>query len=185
MKLIIFRHGQTDATKEKVLHSRTDTLLNEEGALQAKNLGEMLIASGVRFSAVFASPLHRALKTAEIVAEPHNIEVLIRDELIEANLGEAEHVSYDEFFSKYHGAYHLPEDVGEEHPDFYDSKIPGGESRREVLERWNTFIDSIKGLPLEVVGVGTHYCVMFALYYHYFKKHPWEFKNCDYFEVEI
>lgn len=71
MKIFLIRHGETDWNLQGRFQGREDIALNEKGILQAKLCGIAL--KGETFKAVITSPLGRAKRTAEIVAE--NIEV--------------------------------------------------------------------------------------------------------------
>ena len=81
----VFRHGETDYNVEKRLQGWKDIPLNDTGIAQATELAKGL--SNLHFDYIYSSPLLRALKTAEIVAAPHNARVIIDDGLKEWNLG--------------------------------------------------------------------------------------------------
>ena len=66
--IYIIRHGQTELNNAQVLQGRSDQPLNEKGIIQAKEASVMLRRHGIHFDYVFASPLIRAVQTAEIVA---------------------------------------------------------------------------------------------------------------------
>lgn len=66
MAVYLVRHGETDWNIEKRFQGQRDIPLNERGLAQAMASGQAL--SGLRFGAVFSSPLHRASRTAEIIA---------------------------------------------------------------------------------------------------------------------
>ena len=80
--LYFLRHGQTDNNKEGRMQGRVDIPLNAAGRAQAQAAAKML--ADVRFDAVYASPLGRAVETAALVAgisprqvkeEPRAIEI--------------------------------------------------------------------------------------------------------------
>ncbi len=66
--IYILRHGQTAHNRAQLLQGRSDLPLNEEGRRQAAAVGAFFRASGVRFDAVYASPLRRAVETARLAA---------------------------------------------------------------------------------------------------------------------
>lgn len=62
--------------------------LTELGRKQARDQGENIVAKGLVFDAVFASPLDRALETAKIISEVIGApEPLVHDDLIERDFG--------------------------------------------------------------------------------------------------
>lgn len=85
LKLLIVRHGKTDWNTEKRAAGLSDVKLNEEGINQAKVLQEKL--KDTHIDVIISSPLNRAVKTAEIINESHNLEIVIDEEAIERNLG--------------------------------------------------------------------------------------------------
>jgi len=66
-QICVTRHGETDWNTAGILQGWLDTALNEHGRRQARELAEAFADSG--FSSVWTSPLSRALKTAEIIAD--------------------------------------------------------------------------------------------------------------------
>lgn len=85
-RLLLIRHGANDAHKEGVLIGWTPGVhLNQEGRAQAEALARRL--APVEIAAMYASPLERTLETAEIVAAPHDLPVVVREDLGEVRLG--------------------------------------------------------------------------------------------------
>jgi probable phosphoglycerate mutase len=64
--LCITRHGETDWNQQGILQGWTDVTLNELGRRQARDMAAEF--GGAGFSALWSSPLLRALETAEIIA---------------------------------------------------------------------------------------------------------------------
>ena len=60
MEIWITRHGQTNLNKAHLMQGLTDEPLNETGILQAQEARERI--GEVRFDAVYASPLQRAVR---------------------------------------------------------------------------------------------------------------------------
>jgi uncharacterized phosphatase len=73
--LALIRHGQTDLNLQGRLQGSSDWPLNETGVAQAHAAVEVLRATGTAWSLVVSSPLQRARRTAEIVAEGLGVEL--------------------------------------------------------------------------------------------------------------
>jgi probable phosphoglycerate mutase len=82
------RHGETDWNAKGLSQGRTDIPLNAIGLLQARRAAAALLDRGI--TAIVASPLVRALKTAEIVGEALQLPVSTDPDLQETNFGEQE-----------------------------------------------------------------------------------------------
>ncbi len=92
--LYLVRHGETDWNKERRFQGHKDIPLNEKGICQAERLANWL--KDHSFGAIYSSDLIRAVKTAEILAVPHGLEVLQRKELRERNMGDWEGIHIEE-----------------------------------------------------------------------------------------
>ncbi len=77
MKVCLIRHGETDWTKARRLQGREDIPLNDEGIVQARAAGAFLARES--WDRVIASPLSRALQTAEIIAQALHIHTVETD----------------------------------------------------------------------------------------------------------
>lgn len=67
MKLYLVRHGQTDWNIKKQSQGVADIELNATGIAQAEALRDQIVAENLQFDYIYASPLRRAKKTAEII----------------------------------------------------------------------------------------------------------------------
>jgi broad specificity phosphatase PhoE len=83
--ILLARHGETDWNREGRWQGWADPPLNDTGRKQARALAEEL--RGTPFDAVYASDLRRARETAEIVAAPHGVPVVVDPELREIDIG--------------------------------------------------------------------------------------------------
>lgn len=126
-EIVLVRHGETEWNVEEVFRGRTDVELNETGIKQAKLLAQSL--SETRIEAVYASPLKRARKTAEIISGHHHLDVKIAPELIDMDFGPWQGLSRHEVSQKYPALY----TEWANHPD--KVKLPSGETLDDVRER--------------------------------------------------
>ncbi len=91
MRILLLRHGQSEANKENIIQGHLDSTLSDLGREQAKSVGEKLLESKIVFDAVYASDLSRATETAKIVTKILGIKNIVFDErLREFSLGDYE-----------------------------------------------------------------------------------------------
>lgn len=97
MRLLLTRHGQTDWNVQGKAQGRTDTNLNETGIEQAKMLAEKLMDYNI--DVIISSPLKRARKTAEIIANGRKIPTLCDEDIVERSFGkyEGQQLKHDDF----------------------------------------------------------------------------------------
>jgi len=124
MRTLLVRHGQTDWNRNRIFRGRADVPLNEEGRAEADAIGRAL--EGVRIDKVYASPLSRAIETAQRAS---------------GRRPELEGGFADIHYGEWQG---LPEEaVKERYPEAYRTwhaspqraRIPGGETLDEVRVR--------------------------------------------------
>jgi len=95
MKLILIRHGQSEADLTGVIECNADFNLTEKGREQAAKLVEILVKYSP-FDAIYSSPLKRAYNTAEIIAGKFNMTVVTDKRLSERNVGKMAGMSREE-----------------------------------------------------------------------------------------
>jgi broad specificity phosphatase PhoE len=143
--LHLIRHGETAWNAERRFQGQSDIPLSERGREQAEELADML--AGRRIGAVYSSDLSRALETARPLAERLGLEVVVDPRLRERHFGWAEGRTDDEVDSRYPSAWWA-------NPD---SRMPGGESRRDVWTRVAEFLDELLGdPPADEIALVTH-----------------------------
>ena len=157
--LVLVRHGQTDWNVNGRYMGWTDEGLNAEGLRQAGMLAQRLERWPI--SAVYSSPLKRAFRTAEIVAEPHSLPIQSVEDLGEMRIGAWEGMYVGEIAGRY------PELWKTWRTSPGDFRMPGGESLGEVRERavraFNRMTDSSEG---KMVLAVTHDVVVRLLAAH-------------------
>ena len=182
MRLIIFRHGETDGNVKNIVQGAgVDCPLNEHGKRQAAVLRDELAAKDL--PVIYCSRMCRAHETAEIVALSNNAPVIELDGLEEVHYGIAEGMPSEKAHVEFAAVFEAINDKN--NPQRFDVAIPGAETVRESTERGLKALARIKEIcPYEMAGVATHGALMFNLYYHFFKLER-RFANCEYFELEI
>ena len=146
-RLILARHGQTNANVTKALDSRPPGApLNELGLVQAATLGERL--AGERVGAVHASTATRAQQTAAPVAAAHGLEVQVVEGVHEVFCGDLEGRADEEARRRFDETYHAWWNGD------LDAHLPGGESANDLRARYVPVVEAITdGAPDTVVLV--------------------------------
>lgn len=148
-KVILVRHGQTLWNLEMKYQGHCDIALTEKGLKQAELAANSL--ANEEISAIYASDLDRALKTAESIAQKHKLQVVAIPGLREIHFGQWEGLTYDTINSEW------SETMAKlfTHPD--EIQIPGGETFREVKERATSALSKlIEKHPNETIVVVSH-----------------------------
>ena len=130
MKLLIVRHGKTNWNTEKKAAGLTNVDLNEEGIKQAEELRDKLKETHI--DVIISSPLMRAVKTATIINEYHNLDIIIDGGATERNLG------------IYEGQPNEQEIFNEIRYYTKNVAVEGGEDCKTYTKKVFDFIDRIK-----------------------------------------
>src|SRR5207247_1666190 len=77
MRLLLIRHAESQGNFERRLQGRREFPLTERGLAQAQALAERLVS--LPLSAVYSSPVGRAIQTAEVLAAEACLDVLGRE----------------------------------------------------------------------------------------------------------
>ncbi len=149
MQLHLIRHGQTSSNLSRALDTGSPgAALTPEGERQARAVGAAL--SGRPLDAVLASHLDRARATAAEVARPHGLDVLVRDGLREVLAGDLEMRTDQTSVERYIGTM-VAWATGD-----LEAVMPGGESGRATLDRFDAVVDEILDLGADEVAVVSH-----------------------------
>ncbi len=154
MILYLIRHGESQYNAEGRIQGQTDIPLSEVGHRQSRAIATAF--EGIKLDAVICSPLQRAAQTAAPLAEQQGLRAEPRDELMEIHAGIFAGLLWGEIEQKY-PEYARP--WHEQQPDFV---IPGGESRRQLMERGTLALREIRELNLSHVAVVAHGGIMCA-----------------------
>jgi broad specificity phosphatase PhoE len=127
LEILLIRHGETAWNAAEIFRGRISIGLSEDGLKQVEKLAEYLRQK--KISAVFCSPLKRALETAEPLARQHELSARPVDGLTDLDFGKWEGQSIEIVKTQYKEIYEL----WRERPDL--AKIPDGESLQEARQR--------------------------------------------------
>lgn len=84
--LLLIRHGENEFVKTGKMAGRLPGVhLNERGRKQASELAEAL--KQVPLKAIYSSPLERAIETAEPIADGRKLEIQLRPDLMDNDIG--------------------------------------------------------------------------------------------------
>ena len=101
------RHGETDWNAEGRSQGRTDVPLNAVGVSQARRAALALIDRDI--ATIIASPLDRALKTAEAVAAALRLPIGTDDDLMEVAFGSEEGKPMGDWYDDWIAGTYTPE----------------------------------------------------------------------------
>lgn len=129
--LYLIRHGATVGNEEKRYKGSIDVPMSDDGVGQIKRSAEFIQTTlrGSSLSAVYASPLSRALKSAEILAGPFGLTPVIIPDLRERHFGIWEGMTFNEIREKY------PDEFSAWAKNPLKHNPRGGESTVEVRDR--------------------------------------------------
>ena len=121
--LYLIRHGATEGNETKRYKGSIDVPMSEKGIEQIKKTSAFIFDTETRrhgdtkkitfpdspidrftdsgIMAVYCSPLSRALKSAEIIAEPHGLKPIVIEDLRERSFGIWEGMTFTEIKEKY------------------------------------------------------------------------------------
>jgi len=134
-RFVLIRHGQTGWNKEARFRGRIDIDLDETGMRQAEAVAARL--AHCEATAVYSSPLKRAMATAEPISRHLSLQVVPLEGINDMNFGNWEGRSID--------------DVKEQNKELFDLwryspdklSIPGGETLDDVRRRVAATVDDL------------------------------------------
>lgn len=155
---LLMRHGLTDWNLRSRIQGQTDTPLGEQGRDQCRSWKQTL--DGMDLDRVLTSPLARAVETARRCTKGRNLPHTTDPGLMEMHWGHWTGRSKEDMRAD-------REAVREQERRGFDFRPPGGESRRELLQRALAALkDFSEAHPDRRVLVVTHNGVLGALARH-------------------
>lgn len=155
-RLAIIRHAQTEWNVQGRIQGQEDSPLTAEGVLAARAWADKLFRYDIQ--ALYASPLGRAMHTARLLGQSMGLDPVAEPGLKEQSFGEWTGRRVSEL--RRAGLLEPQEALG------WAFTPPGGEDRREVLERaWNCLMAIASRHPGQSVLAVTHEGVLRAVLY--------------------
>ena len=98
--IIFLRHAQAKNNVERILAGRTEGFpLTQTGLQQAEKIAKFL--KPLEISAIYSSPIERAMNTAKIAAKNLNLKIKTDPRLTEIEMGIFSGMFYEDMFTKY------------------------------------------------------------------------------------
>ena len=183
MELILVRHGETQLNHQKKYCGWSDSVLTEEGLLQAKTVGNKLKQASIH--QIFCSDLSRTIQTAEQINGYHHVPVEPIRELRELNFGLWEGLTYAEIKKQY------PTEAIAWEKDWMGYAVPEGESLHGMYGRIIQSIEEIvKNNQEKQILVVSHSGCIRGILAHYIGRgieDYWKYKveHCGITKIEI
>jgi len=148
--VILVRHGETAWNLEQRYQGQEDSPLSDLGLFQARRVGQFLSKRPI--AAVYTSDLGRAVQTAQLIAEHHQLTPTLDQRLREMSFGVWEGLTRKEVAERYPELYYGRLQDRSSHP------IPGGEDPADVVRRFRgcleELVDRHAGETIVVVSHG-------------------------------
>ena len=148
-KLLLVRHGDTQAGSSLRYWGQSDVELSAIGLRQAENLRNRLATQ--KIDAIYTSHLMRASVTAKTIASEHQLDIITCDELNEVNFGKVEGLTFDQVSQLY------PEVAQTWLSRSLNLSFPDGENFDKFNNRVSKFLSRLeKHTPEEVILIVAH-----------------------------
>jgi len=134
--IYLIRHAQSEGNLSRRFQGRLDAPLTELGMKQAGALVRRFAA--IPLHAVYASPLSRAVQTAQALAAPRNLNLTTDPALMEMDAGAMENMPFSTLVEQYSQQLHR----FDLEPHLFEG-FEGAESIFSVYERVTNAIDGI------------------------------------------
>lgn len=148
MLLYCIRHGESTYNSEGRIQGQSDPPLSDAGLRQGEAVAAAL--AGLPIEAVWASPLRRALDTARPIAAAVGLPLQTDPRLMEIHVG----VFQDQLRSELDRLF--PEEIARWRTGDPDYVIPGGESRRALMDRGRAVLEDLARSEWNRVAVVSH-----------------------------
>lgn len=162
MTLTLVRHGETDWNVQKRIQGCTDIPLNDNGILQAHQLGEKLLRdvnAGIvpPYTQLYASSLKRAFHTGEIIGTYLGLSCQPLPGLEEIAFGDWEGVSWEQVKTNFPDAYQVW------YQQRRHTRPPKGESYQDLLNRVLPALQTVLPREQEHILIVSHSAILMSL----------------------
>ncbi len=180
MEIYVMRHGQTVWNAIGRIQGWSKNRLSKHGKEQVEAASKKF--ANVKFDVIFASPIMRTMQTANIMNQPHKLQIIKDNRLIEKKKGV--------FVGRLKSTLTEEEQLLRKE----DPKAVGGETFEEIYERTSSFVEHLKkNFQNKTVLIVTHLsianCIEALLRYQKFDKVEFDnlikFKNAEVRKIEI
>ena len=177
MKVLLQRHGESQSNKQNLFTGLMDLDLSEIGLKQGKLASEYLI-NNYKIDKIYSSPLKRAYNTAKFTADKLNLDIIVKDDLVEYYAGDWEGHKLEDIKVLYptqaeqwkNDISKVQTENGQKMTDFYDIK----------KKAFDSIIDENKGFEGTILIVGHVLALMCIICY--ITKHDIKYlKDINYF----
>ena len=142
VQIVLVRHGATDWNLQGRCQGATDRELHAVGIRQAEEIAAVLANESIH--AVYASGLKRAQQTAWLISRPHNLPVIVEEDIRELDHGALEGLTFNEIKTRY------PDFLQRWRTEPAEIQVPGGERLIDVVVSHNF---PILGILCKVTGI--------------------------------
>jgi len=156
MLIYFIRHGESCYNAEGRLQGQSQTPLSPLGLRQAESVAAALAQEPIE--AIYTSPLTRAMQTATPLARALGVTPIADPRLMEIHVGMFQDLLHTEIAERY------PEETAMWRGSDPDYRIPGGESRRDLMTRGRAAFDAIVAGGQKTVAVISHGGLLAAIF---------------------
>lgn len=158
VRLVLVRHGESVDNVAGRLSGWTDSALTPRGMEQAWRMAEY-VAGSFRLSALYASPLTRAVETAQPLAGRTGLRITFDEDLRELHFGNAEGLTVPELLERFPSEWQRAQNE-----DDAEFGFPGGETRARFYSRLRrVFAELIRRHDGQTIAVVSHGGVLSTL----------------------
>lgn len=152
-KIYLIRHAEAQGNAEEFFQGSINTDLTEKGRNQLRFLSERF--RKVPISAIYSSPLRRAMDTAEAINRYHALTIQQDSQLREIHGGAWEGLPWSELPQKF------PTQYAQWTERMWEFQAPGGDAMTDVYQRMRDTLESIaQSNPGRTIAVVSHGCAV-------------------------